>query len=166
MSATKEKTGSAIAEPVCFCADSLSLLHLRHRFSTHRLEHQLIRLAVDVDLDVRAMQHFAVEDLDRQRVLDHALQSALERPRTIGRIGAGRENQLPRRLRSARSRWPGLQAACALRSGADRESCSTARCPAGGRSRCRPRGSGTPAGSARAERASRFRAPCRDRARS
>ncbi len=54
--------------------------------AAHRLEVELVGLAVNVDPDVRAVEDFTVEDLNRQRVLDHALQSALQRPRAIGGI--------------------------------------------------------------------------------
>jgi len=41
---------------------------LGHRFTAHRLKVQLVRLAVHVDPNMRAVQHLAVQDLDRQRI--------------------------------------------------------------------------------------------------
>ena len=78
--------------------DWLSQVCLRHGFAGHGLEVELVRLAVYVDADVRAVQDFAVEDLDGERVLDHALQGALERTRAVGRIGAGGQDELARGL--------------------------------------------------------------------
>src|ERR1019366_5337684 len=42
---------------------------LRHRLPSHWLKAQLVRAAVHVDANVRAVQHFAVKDLDSERIL-------------------------------------------------------------------------------------------------
>ena len=60
----------------------------RHGFFAHRLELQLVGFAVHVDAHMLAVLHFAVQDLDGQRVLNHALQGTLQGARTVGRIGS------------------------------------------------------------------------------
>jgi hypothetical protein len=52
---------------------------------------------------------FAVEYLDRQRVLDHPLQRPLQRTRSIRRIRPRSQNQLPRRLRQLQRNLPVFQ---------------------------------------------------------
>src|SRR6185437_12376779 len=53
---------------------------------------------VCVDHHVVSMQHLALEDLHRERILHHALNRPLQRPRSVYRIVAGLEDRLPRRL--------------------------------------------------------------------
>ncbi len=52
---------------------------------------------IRIDNYMVPMKHLAVEDLQRKRVLNEALQRPLERPRTIRAIVAG-EHQLTLRL--------------------------------------------------------------------
>jgi hypothetical protein len=76
-----------------FCANTASSANRtnsaalsRHRFACHRLKPQLARFAVHVDAHMRAVQHLAVENLHRQRILNHALQRPLQRTRAVGCI--------------------------------------------------------------------------------
>lgn len=57
------------------CAKNAFLrhMHLGHRFTCHRLEHEFVRVAIHIDSHVGAIQHLTVKNLQRQRVLDHAL---------------------------------------------------------------------------------------------
>ena len=47
---------------------------------------QLARLAIHIDAHMRPVQHFAVENLDGQRVLNHPLQRTFQRPRSVPRV--------------------------------------------------------------------------------
>jgi len=77
----------------------------------HGLEAELVRLAVHIDAHVRAVQDFAIEDLDGERVLDHALQRTLERTRAVGCIGT-RARMSWRADSVSSSEMARLQAAC------------------------------------------------------
>ena len=48
-------------------------------------KYKLVRVAIHVDAHVRAVHHLAIQDLDRQRILNHALQSALQRTCAVRR---------------------------------------------------------------------------------
>src|SRR5258707_15487072 len=67
-------------------------LFRRHAFEPHRFA-----LAIAIHQNVIARQNLAFEDLQRQRILNHALNSAPQRPRAVSRVVAfAQENFLCR----------------------------------------------------------------------
>src|SRR5580704_10296398 len=61
------------------------------------LEGELLGLEVRIDLHVVAMQHFAIEDLQRQRILYQLLDGPLERTRAVVHVVTLGKDQLLRR---------------------------------------------------------------------
>ena len=61
------------------------------------------RALASVNRNVVAVEDGAVEDLDRERVLDQALDGALERTGSVGAVVAGFEDRLARGGRQRRS---------------------------------------------------------------
>jgi hypothetical protein len=107
---------TAFARPVTTVSIRLSRVTLRQRVSiltsrsaafaealrlrSHRspidLEQQFPCQRIGVNPHMVAMQHFAIEDLDRERVLNQPLQCALERPSTVGAVVAGEQQLMAR----------------------------------------------------------------------
>ena len=119
-----------------------------HLGAVFHFDLQPIVQRVSIELDMVPMQHFAIQNLHRQRVLNQPLDRALQRPRSIRAVVARLRNSWCRAaLRQLQRDLPIGQQLVQIVDAAASEYGSTALRPAGGRSRYRPRGSGTPDGS-------------------